>query len=76
MPKPYSFDAEIIDVTAGGTADTEFSVTHTLARVPLESFVVWRSQNSVIYRGTTAWTTTTIWLRASVASTTFRIWLT
>ena len=76
MPKPYSFDAEIIDVTAGGTVDTEFSVTHTLARVPLEAFVVWRSQDSVIYRGTTAWTTALIYLRASVASTTFRIWLT
>ena len=76
MPKPYSFDAEIIDVTAGSTADTEFSVTHTLARVPLESFVVWRSQNAVIYRGTTAWTTTLIYLRTNIPSTTFRIWLT
>ena len=75
MPKPYSFDAEIIDVTANSTANTESAVAHTLGRVPLEAFVIWRSQDSVLYRGTTAWTTTNIYVRASVASTTMRLWI-
>ena len=75
MPKPPNFDAEIIDVTSGGTADTEFTVTHTLSRVPLEAFTIWKSLGMIVYRGTTAWTSTTIYLRSGTVSATFRIWL-
>ena len=72
MAKSFSFNA---DFRTGGNdaADTDVSITHALGRVPLEAFVVYLSRSSVVYRGSVAWTSTTISVRASVARTTFKL---
>ena len=74
MTKSLSFDADVI---LGGNelADTDISLTHDLGRVPLEAFVFYNSRNSVVYRGSVAWTTKTISIRASAARTTFVLFL-
>ena len=68
MARSTSFNADIVR-TYFPAADTEITVTHGLNRVPLAAFVIDLSANSRVYKGTTAWTTTSIFLRASAAST-------
>lgn len=67
MADSPSFDVRF--VTAGFTAaDADTSITHDLGRVPLAAFLVSPDGRSGrIYKGTVAWTTTTISLKASVA---------
>lgn len=57
-------------ITTSGTPDTEAAVSHNLKRVPVGYFVVGRDKAGVIYNGTTAWTTTNIYLRSNVATVT------
>ena len=48
---------------AGSGADE--TVAHDLGRTPIEGFVLVRTSSGNVYRGTTAWTSTQIFLRAS-----------
>lgn len=58
------------------TANTDTSFTHQLGRVPLAAFVIAPdSKATVIYKGTVAWTSTTINLRSSVANVGVRLLL-
>lgn len=66
MGRSRNFLSETIDVV-GADTDVEFSVPHTLGRVPQEAFVIWRGPFPMIfYRGTTAWTATEIYMKASI----------
>ena len=68
-----NLDIEFKDVTSHATAGTEFSISHTLGRVPAGYIVVKRDKAAVVYDGTTVWTTSTIYLRCSVSSTALRL---
>ena len=59
-----SLDAHAMGFTIA-TVDTDTSFTHDLGRTPVEAFVIRKSANANIYRGSVAWTSTTINLRAS-----------
>ena len=54
-------------VASVGTAETAF--THSLGRAPLDAFIVLKTTNANVYRGPTAWTSTTIYLQASASVT-------
>lgn len=81
MVRPASFSADMVDATADAVADTEFSVAYDFGtggnseRVAQEAFVVWQDRNARIYRGPTAWTASSIFLRASVASVAIRLYI-
>jgi len=51
-----------------GDANTEFSVTHTLGRIPTGYLVTSNNKAAVVYTGTTTWTSTTIYLRCDAAN--------
>ena len=81
MTRPYQFSADAVDATADAVADTEFSVTYDFGegananRTAQEAFVMWQDRSARIYRGPTAWNSTTIFLRASVASVAMRLYI-
>lgn len=51
-----------------GSANTNFSVTHTMGQVPVGYIVTKINNAGVIYLGTDAWTTTTVSLKSSAAN--------
>ncbi len=61
-------DVEIVVVADTGTADTEFTVTHTLKRVPAGYIIVSIDKAGVVYKTGTAWTTAAIYLKCSAAN--------
>lgn len=58
-----------------GSANTNFSVTHTLGAVPAGYIVTKISNAGVIYLGTDAWTATTISLKSSAANSAVSIFI-
>jgi hypothetical protein len=50
-----------------GLANTDFTITHNLLRVPVGFIVMNQTLAGVIYKGSVAWTDTQITLRCSVA---------
>ena len=68
MARSLSFNVSIV-TAAFTTADTNTSITHDLARVPLAAFVVGPDgATTSIYKGSATWTTTTISLKSSMAN--------
>ncbi|UCD07833.1 MAG: hypothetical protein JSW41_02610, partial [Candidatus Aenigmatarchaeota archaeon] len=65
-----NFDAMYVQMSDTGAANTEFSVTHQLDRVPVGYIVTYINKAGVIYDSGTAWTATTMYLKCSVANTT------
>lgn len=64
--------------TSHATANTEFSVSHTLGSVPVGYLILGRDKTGNLYQlsGTgTAWTSSTIYLKCSVSSVTFLVFL-
>jgi hypothetical protein len=70
---PGNIDAAHAQVVSPGAPATDFAVTHNLGRVPTGFIVVNKDQNANIWRGTVAWTTTTITLQASLATVTMTV---
>lgn len=66
MTRTAQFSADYLVFATGTTADTDFSVTHDLGRTPVELFVLSRSEATRVYRGSVAWSSTAISLRANV----------
>lgn len=63
-----NFNCETKTVTDTGLANTEFAVAHTLKRVPTGFIVIKNDKAGVVYNSGTAWTTTNIYLKCSVAN--------
>ena len=59
--------SESVSVTDTGNADTEFSVTHHLGRVPNGYLVTRINVAGAIYESGTAWSDATIYLKCSAA---------
>lgn len=68
-----NIDSAPVTFTSSGTADAENAVTHHLGRTPVGYLVTYADKPSIVYAGTTAWTATTIYLKANVASVGVRI---
>jgi len=58
-----------------GSANTEFSVTHSLGVVPIGFLVTNIDKGGVVYDSGTAWTTTAINLKCSVANAAVTLFL-
>ena len=59
--------------TTSATPDAENTIAHELGRVPVGYIVVSVDKAAVLYKGTTAWTSTNIYLKCNVASTAYTI---
>lgn len=67
-----NWDAQTISVTLA-TANTEQAVAHTLKRIPVGYIVLSMDKVATIYDGTTAWTTTNVYIRSNVNATAVKI---
>ena len=67
-----NWDAQIISVVLAA-ANVEQAVAHTLKRVPIGYIVVSNDKAAIIYDGTTAWTSTNLYIRSNVITTTVKI---
>ena len=65
---PDNIDGNFGTVSDTGTANTEFSVTHNLNRVPIGFHVIRQNLAASFYDSGTAWTTTQIFLKCNVAN--------
>lgn len=61
--------------TSNGTANTEDAIPHTLGRVPLGALVSLPDKAAILYRGSTTWTTTTVYFKTSVATVAWKVML-
>lgn len=67
-----------LQVTTNGTPNTESSFTHSIGATPIGYIPIWQDKAGSLYQGPTtgtAWTTTSISLKCSVASVTFLLFL-
>lgn len=65
----------VTGVVTPGVADTTFSVTHGLGRIPVGFHVMSKNKAVDVYESGTAWTNTTISLKASVATATVKLFI-
>lgn len=56
-----------IQYATNAAADTEDTIAHSLGVIPIGVIVMVPPQAGFIYKGTTAWTTTNIYLKCSAA---------
>lgn len=68
--RSLNFDAVWLRYVSNAVANTEDTVAHNLARIPLGMWVSIPDVSAIIYRGPTAWTSTQVFLRASAATVT------
>ena len=74
--KAGNFNALYVAMTDTGNANTEFTVAHTLGRIPVGYIVTYIDKGGVIYDSGTAWTASNFYLKCSTANTkvTLLIW--
>jgi len=64
--------------TSDGSANTEFSVTHTLGSIPIGRIIIYQDIAGHLYQGPTTgtnWTSTAVSFKSDVASVTFAVFL-
>ena len=71
--KAGNLSANYCVFTSNGTANTEDTVSHNLARIPTGYIVVTQDKAATLFNGTTTWTTTNLYLRTSVASVAWKV---
>lgn len=75
LDRGISFDDNVdcrrVSVTSHVTPGTEFSVAHTLGKVPVGRLVYEQDKAGSLYAGTTANTATLLYLKSDTASVTF-----
>ena len=67
-----------LSIVTNGVANTESTFTHNMGAVPVGYIILWQDKVGSLYQGPatgTAWTTTTISLKCSVATVTFLLFL-
>ena len=70
-----NFNMQIKSVTTDAVVGTETAIAHTLKRIPSDFFVGSQDKAGTIYKGASAWTATTIYIRGSVASITANLYI-
>lgn len=68
-----NMDVRRVSVASHATPGTEFSVAHTLGKVPLGYIVSGQSAAGSVYDGATANTATTLYLKSDASAATFRL---
>lgn len=70
-----NFDCRLVTVTTDATPDTETAVAHTLGKVPTGYILIGKDLAGDVYTSTggTAWTTTNIYVKCTVASVTVKL---
>lgn len=63
-----NIDGEWASVPDTGTADTDFTITHNMLRIPVGWILMNQTKAGVLYKGSVPWTTTTITLKCNVAN--------
>jgi len=64
-----------ITVVSPGVANTEFNFLHKLNKLPVGYHIMRRNNSGLVYDGVTAWTTTTMYLKCTVATQTMTIFV-
>lgn len=70
-----ALNGETVSFTTPAAPNTDFSVTHTLGRIPTGFFIVRQGAAVQIYDGSVPWTKTTVSLKATVASVPVTVYL-
>lgn len=68
-----NMDEREISFTSSGTPNAENTVAHTLGKIPSGFIVVNRDKAAHLYKGSTVWTTTSIYLKSDIATVAFKI---
>lgn len=68
-----NIDAATASFTSSATPDEENIVPHGLGKVPTHFIVTSLDKAAIIYKGTTAFTKTNIYLKSNVASTVVKV---
>ena len=68
-----NWNGQAVTFTSHVTPDTEDSVAHSLGRVPTGFLILNRDKAGIVYQSGTAWTTSAIFVKTSVASMTTTI---
>lgn len=63
-----NLDKQLVSLSTSATPGTEVAVPHTLKRIPSGYFVLRQDRAGTIYDGSTAFSTTNIYLKSDVAS--------
>ena len=66
-----NIDCRRVSVTSHATPGTEFSVTHTLGKVPVGRLIYGQDKDGSLYTGSSSNTTTTMYFKSSASSAVF-----
>ncbi len=66
-------DCRLNSFTSSGTPDAENTIAHGLGKVPTGYIIYSLDKASSVYKGSTAWTSTNIYLKVNVASVAVKI---
>jgi len=67
--------SEALSVADTGAANVEFSITHHLGRVPNGYILTKTNKAASLYDGSSAWTTSTIYLKCSAANAAIELYV-
>ena len=70
-----NMDGVTLNTNTPGGADTNFTLTHNLGRVPVGFIVVNQDKGAVTYRGTVTWTETQLTLKCNTATVNLTIFV-
>lgn len=70
-----NISGQFVTFTTSATPNAEFSVPHTLGATPIGWIIVNKDKAGDLYKGTTVWTNSSIALKCSVASVTYKLFL-
>lgn len=59
--------------TTPGSANTDFTITHSLGRIPITIVGQDTDNGGLLYRGSVAWSKTTVTLKCTTASANFNV---
>ena len=68
-----NFDSVSVTFTSSATPDNENTIPHGLGKIPIGWLVYSKDKAGDVYDGTTAWTTTNLFLKVDIASVTVKI---
>ena len=68
-----NLDAVVVEFTSSVTPDAENTVAHGLGKVPTHFIVTSLNKAAIVYKGSTAFTSTNIYLKVNVASVAVKI---
>ena len=70
-----NIDGVVSTFTSNAVADTEDTVAHTLGRIPIYFVTLSLDKGAIVYKGTTTFTKTNVYLKTTQASTAVKILL-